>query len=62
MPSKKQRTPDAIPNNLIHKNDTGCIRIGVKTSLKTVTMLTKILFVYISLMVPDRPMVTIIDR
>ena len=31
-------------------------------SLKTIAMVTIMLFVYVSVMVPDRPIVTIIDR
>ena len=37
-------------------------RHGRKTSLKNVTMVTKILHVYISVTVRDRPIVTIIHR
>ena len=35
---------------------------GRKTSFKNVTMVTKMLHVYISVTVPDRPIVTIIHR
>ena len=35
---------------------------GQKKSFKNVTMVTKMLHVYISVTVPDRPIVAIIDR
>ena len=36
--------------------------IREKTSFKNVTMVTQMMHVYISVTVPDRPIVTIIDR
>ena len=36
--------------------------MGDKTSFKNVAMVTKMLYAYISVTVPDRPMVTIIHR
>ena len=53
---------DVISNESNHKNDTFLKRHGRKTSFKNVTMVTKILHVYISVTVPDRPIVTIIHR
>ena len=53
---------DVISNDPNHKNDTFFKRNGRKTSFKIVTMVTKMLHVYISVMVPDRLRVAIIDR
>ena len=38
------------------------LKNGPKTSFKNVMIVTKILHVYISVTVPDRPIVTIIHR
>ena len=55
--------PDVISNDPNHKNDTFLQKKnGRKTSFKNVTMVTKMLHVYISVTVPDRPIVTIIHR
>ena len=51
-----------ISNEPNHKNDMFLQNNGRKTSLKNVTMVTKMLHVYISVTVPDRPQVTIIHR
>ena len=53
---------DVISNDANHKNDRFLQRNGRKTSFKNVTMVTKMLHVYISVTVPDRPIVTIIHR
>ena len=53
---------DVISNDPTHKNDTFLQKNGRKTSFKNVTMVTKMLHVYISVTVPDRPIVTIIHR
>ena len=53
---------DVFSNDPNHKSDTFLQKKGQKTSLKNVTMVTKILNVYISVTVPDRPIVTIIHR
>ena len=53
---------DVICNDPNHKNDTFLKRNGRKTSLNIVTMVTKMLYVYILVTVPDRPIVTIIHR
>ena len=53
---------DVISNDPNHKNDTFLKRNGRKTSFKIVTMVTKMLHVYILVTVPDRPIVTIIHR
>ena len=55
-------THDDIYNETNHKNDRFLQRNGRKTSFKNVTMVTKMLHVYISEMVRDRPTVTIIHR
>ena len=53
---------DVISNDLNHKNNMFLQTNGRKTSFKNVTMVTKMLHVYISVMVPDRLRVAIIDR
>ena len=53
---------DVISNGLNHKNDMFLKRNGRETSFKNVTMLTQMLHVYISVTVPDRPIVTVIHR
>ena len=53
---------DVNSNEPNHNNDMFQQKIGQKTSLKNITMGTKILQVYISVMVPDSPIVTIIHR
>ena len=53
---------DVITNDTNHKNDRFQQRNGGKTSFKNVTMVTKMLHVYISVTVRDRPIVTIIHR
>ena len=53
---------DDISNDTNHKNDRYLQRYGRKTSFKNVTMVTKMLHVYIAVMVRDRPIVTIIHR
>ena len=53
---------DVISNESNHKNDRFLQRNGRKTSFKNVTMVTKMLDVYISVTVQDRPIVTIIHR
>ena len=53
---------DVISNDPNHKNDTFLKRNVRKTSFKIVTMVTKMLHVYILVTVPDRPIVTIIHR
>ena len=53
---------DVISNGAIHENDRFLQNHGRKTSFKNVTMVTKMLHVYISATVPDRPIVTIIHR
>ena len=60
--SKTKLIRDVIFNEPNHKNDTILQKIGQKTCFKNVTMVTKILHVYISVTVPDRPIVTIIHR
>ena len=52
---------DVIPNDLNHHNDTFLQNNGRKTSFKNLTMVTKMLHVYISVTVPDWSIVTIID-
>ena len=59
---KSKMILDVISNNPNHKNDMFLQKNGRKTSLKTVTMVTKILTCYISVTVRDRPIVTIIHR
>ena len=54
--------PDVISNDLNHKNNMFLQTNGRKTSFKNVTMDTKMLHVYISVTVPDRPIVPIVDR
>ena len=51
---------DVISNDSNHKNDRILQRNGRKTSFKNVTMVTKMLDVYISVTVRDRPILTII--
>ena len=53
---------DVISNDTNHKNDSFLQRNGRKTSFKNVTMVTKMLHVYISVRVRDRPIVAIIHR
>ena len=53
---------DVISNDSNHKNDRFLQRNGRKKSIKNVTMVTKMLQVYISVTVRDRPLVTIIHR
>ena len=53
---------DVISNGPNHKNDRFLQKNGRKTSFKNVTMVTKMLYVYISVTVPDRPIVAIINR
>ena len=53
---------DVISNDPNHKNDKFLQKNGRKTSLENVTMVTKMLHVYISVTVSDRPIVTIIHR
>ena len=60
--SKTNMILDVISNDPNHKNDTFLQKNGRKTSFKNVTMVTKMLHVYISVTVPDRPIVTIIHR
>ena len=59
--SKTNMILDVISNDPNHKNDTFLQKNGRKTSFKNVTMVTKMLHVYISVTVPDRPIVTIIN-
>ena len=59
---KNKMILDVISNDLSHKNDMFLQKYGQKTSFKNVTMVTKMLHVYISVTVPDRPIVAIIDR
>ena len=51
---------EVISNDPNHKNDMFLQKYGRKTSFKNVTMFTKMLHFYISVTVPDRPIVTII--
>ena len=60
--SKTKLILDVISNNPNNKNDMFLQKKGRKTSLKTVTMVTKILTCYISVTVRDRPIVTMIHR
>ena len=60
--SKTKLIRDVISNEPNHNNDTFQQKIGQKTSFKNVTMVTKILHVYISVMLTDRSIVTIINR
>ena len=60
--SKTKMILDVIFNDQNHENDTLLQKNGRKTSFKNVTMVTKIFHVYISVMVQDRPTVTIIHR
>ena len=53
---------DVISNDPNHKNDTFLQKNGRKASFKNVTMVKKMLHVYISVTVPDRSIVTIIHR
>ena len=59
---KNKMILDVISNDPNHKNDIFLQKYGRKTSFKNETMVTKMLHVYISVMVPDRPIVAIIDR
>ena len=52
---------DVISNEASHKNYIFS-KMFTKKSFKYVTMVTKMLHVYISVMVPDRPIHTIIYR
>ena len=58
--SKIKMIHDVISNDTSHKNDRFLQRNGRKTSFENVTMVTKILHVYISVTVRNRPIVTII--
>ena len=60
--SKTKMIHDVISNETNHKNNRFLKRNGRKTSFKNVTMVTKMLHVYISVTVRDRPIVTIIYR
>ena len=53
---------DVISNDTNHKNYRFLQRNGRKMSFKNVTMVTKMLHVYISVTVRDRPKVTIIHK
>ena len=53
---------DVISNDNNHKNDRFLQINGRKKSFKNVTMVTKMLDLYISVTVRDRPIVTIIHR
>ena len=53
---------DVISNDQNHKNDTFLKKYSRKTFFINVMIVTKMLRVYISVMVPDKPIVTIIDR
>ena len=53
---------DVIYNDPNHKNNMFIQKNGRKTSFKNITMVTKMLHVYISVTVRDRPIVTIIHR
>ena len=53
---------DVISNDANRKNDMFLQKNGRKTSFKNISMVTKMLHVSISVMVPDRPIVAIIDR
>ena len=59
---KNKMILDVISIDPNHINDIFLQKYGRKTSFKNVTMVTKMLHVYISVMVPDRPIVAIIDR
>ena len=59
---KTKMIHDVISNETNHKNDMFLQNNGRKTSFKNVTMVTKMLHVYISVTVRDRPIVTIIHR
>ena len=52
---------DVISNDPNYKNNMFLQTNGRKTSFKNVTMVTKMLHVYISVTVPDRPIVAIIE-
>ena len=60
--SKNKMIHDVISNDTNHKNDRFLQRNGRKMSFKNVTMVTKMLHVYISVTVLDRSIVTIIHR
>ena len=60
--SKTKMILDVISNDPNHKNVMFLQKNGRKTSFKNVMMVTKMLHVYISVTVPDRPIVTIIHR
>ena len=53
---------DVISNDSNHQNAGFLQRNGRKTSFNNVTIVTKMLHVYISVTVRDRPIVTIIRR
>ena len=53
---------DGISNDKNHKSDRFIQKNWRKTSFKNVTMVTKMLHVYISVTVRDRPIVTIFHR
>ena len=53
---------DVISNDPNHKNETFLKKYSRKKAIKNVTMVTKMLHVYISVTVPDRPIVTIYHR
>ena len=53
---------DVMSNDINHKSYRFQQRNGRKTSFKNVTMVTKMLHFYISVTVPDKPIVTIIHR
>ena len=52
---------DVISNEPNHKIDMFLQKNGRKTSFKNVTMVTKMMHIYILVTVPDRPIVAIID-
>ena len=60
--TSKKMIHEVISNDANHKNDRFLQRNGRKTSFKNVTMVTKMLHVYISVTVRDRTIVTIIHR
>ena len=54
--------PDVISNDPNHKNDMFLQKKMGEKSFNKVTMVTKMVHVYISEKVPDRPIVSIIPR
>ena len=60
--SKTKMILDVISNDSNHKNNAFLQKNGRKTSFKNITMVTKMLHVYISVTVRDIPIVTIIHR